>query len=136
MFLFYYKKAFKTTNYCKSNGKPKLQMRLSWNYDFVFTNLLKNEEQRLTKKESSEMIRRMSLLRISNVTFSLKQNGSDKTRIFTRFDVFLRHMFPVLITLKQRFPTGVRVRETSQRVRINIIILRITNNTNFIETTQ
>ena len=33
----------KTTTYCKSIGKPKLQMCLSQNYDFVFTNLLKNE---------------------------------------------------------------------------------------------
>ena len=34
---------YKTTTYCKSNGKLKLQMRLSQNYDFVFTNLFKNE---------------------------------------------------------------------------------------------
>ena len=34
---------FKTIIYSKSNGKPKLPRSLSRNYDFVFTNLLKNE---------------------------------------------------------------------------------------------
>ena len=43
MFLFHYKKALKITTCCKSIGKPKLQMHLSQNYDFVFTNLFKNE---------------------------------------------------------------------------------------------
>ena len=33
----------KSTTYCKSKGNQKLQMCLSRNYDFVFTNLLKNE---------------------------------------------------------------------------------------------
>ena len=28
---------YKTTTYCKSNGKPKFLMPLSENYDFVFT---------------------------------------------------------------------------------------------------
>ena len=43
MFLFHDKIGRKkTSTYCKSNGKPKLQMCLSQNYDFVFTNLLKN----------------------------------------------------------------------------------------------
>ena len=36
---------FKTIIYSKSNGKPKLLTRLSRNYDFVFTNLLKNEAE-------------------------------------------------------------------------------------------
>ena len=31
--------------YCKSNGQPTIQIRLSQNYDFVFTNQLKNEAQ-------------------------------------------------------------------------------------------
>ena len=42
----------KTTIYCKSNGKPKLQTCLSQNYDFVFTNLLKNEAEWQMKKET------------------------------------------------------------------------------------
>ena len=42
-FCFSTKWALKSASYCKSNGKPKLQMHLSPNYDFVFTNLLKNE---------------------------------------------------------------------------------------------
>ena len=33
----------KSTTYCKSKGNQKFQMSLSRNYDFVFTNLLKNE---------------------------------------------------------------------------------------------
>ncbi len=36
---------YKSSNYQKSNGKPELQMRLSQNYDFGFTNLLKNETE-------------------------------------------------------------------------------------------
>ena len=36
---------FKTNTYCESNGKSKLQMHLSQNYKFVFTNLLKNEAE-------------------------------------------------------------------------------------------
>ena len=36
---------YKTTIYGKSYGKPKLQMHLSRNYNFVFTNLLKNEAE-------------------------------------------------------------------------------------------
>ena len=36
---------YKTTTYCKSSGKPKLQIHLTRNYDFVFTNLFKNEAE-------------------------------------------------------------------------------------------
>ena len=35
----------KSTTYCKSKGNQKFQMCLSQNYDFVFTNLLKNEAE-------------------------------------------------------------------------------------------
>ena len=37
---------YKSKICCKSNGKQKLQTHLSGNYDFVFTNLLKNEAER------------------------------------------------------------------------------------------
>ncbi len=39
---------YKSSIYHKSNGKSELQLQLSQNYDFVFTNLLKNEAE-LTK---------------------------------------------------------------------------------------
>ena len=35
----------KSTTYCKSKGNQTLKTRLSRNYDFVFTNLLKNEAE-------------------------------------------------------------------------------------------
>ena len=33
---------YNSTTYGKGNGKQKLQTRLFWSYNFVFTNLLKN----------------------------------------------------------------------------------------------
>ena len=44
MFLFYHKiDLLKLPPIAKVMENQKLQMRLSWKYDFVFTNLLKNE---------------------------------------------------------------------------------------------
>jgi len=39
---------YKSSIYHKSNGKPELKLHLSRNYDFVFTNLLKNEAELFT----------------------------------------------------------------------------------------
>ena len=48
MFLFYYKIGLiKLPPIANGNGKPKLKMCLSWNYDFVFTNLSKNQADKL-----------------------------------------------------------------------------------------
>ena len=67
----------KSTTYCKSKGNQTLQMCLSRNYDFVFTNLLKNEAElmSLTTKfllsENGQPLTKSQFLECTNLLINI-----------------------------------------------------------------
>ena len=87
----------KNVAYCKSNGKQKLQMHLSQNYDFVFTNLLKYEADLFSvqDKHRHDFSKKMNpaknieiytpvLILIISITWACK-TYSESTYVLTRF---------------------------------------------------